>query len=182
MERFPQASKLAEGYDVGQVDAFVARLDATLAGDAGADGVSLAEVWGARFATHRVGSRYDEDAVDTTLDALARKLARALLSGGAPGARAGGVHARADALLDRLAGSPGARFPRKRLAHGYLVTAVDTLTDQILAALRGTGDAPSTSVDLARAELRTVLGGYDTSAVDAALAEASEVLAKLTAD
>jgi DivIVA domain-containing protein len=180
MERFPQASKLAEGYDVGQVDAFLARLDATLAGSTGADGVSLAEVWGVRFATHRVGPRYDEDAVDAALDTLARQLAQALLSGDVLSASAAGVRARADALLDRLAGPPGTRFPRKRLAHGYLIPAVDALADRIAATLRGADADPCTSADLAGADLRNVIGGYDTSAVDAALAEASEVLAKLT--
>ncbi len=180
MDRFPQASRLAEGYDVAQVDAFLARIDATLRGQARARPISLAEVWGVQFATRRVGPRYDEDAVDAELDTLAGRLQQALISGELADAGGGGeIHTRLVALLDKLDAAPGRRFPRKRLTHGYLTEAVDALVERIAATLRGEAGPPCTAREVEEANLRTAIGGYDQFFVDAALDDAAELLARL---
>ncbi|MDY6054691.1 DivIVA domain-containing protein [Micrococcus sp.] len=75
-ERFRRPSREeAESYDVGQVDALVDRIDATLAGDTD-DAVSADDVRRAAFASAEGRDGYEEAQVDAYLDAVVDVLLR----------------------------------------------------------------------------------------------------------
>lgn len=70
---FPQTS-FREGYDIDQVDAYVAQLAAVL--DGSSPPVTADEVLHARFGYTKFRAGYDQDAVDDLLDEVATTLRR----------------------------------------------------------------------------------------------------------
>ncbi len=73
MGRFPRV-RLREGYHSADVDEFMDRVDATLAGRPDGHPISAEDVRSVMFRTVRMGSGYDEQAVDDELDRLERVL------------------------------------------------------------------------------------------------------------
>lgn len=74
MGRFPRV-RLREGYHSGDVDEFIDKVEATLAGRPDGSPITAEDVRSVMFRTVRMGSGYDEQAVDDELDRLERLLA-----------------------------------------------------------------------------------------------------------
>lgn len=74
MGRFPRV-RLREGYHAADVDEFIDKVEATLAGRPDGQAVTAEDVRSVMFRTVRMGSGYDEQAVDDELDRLERVLA-----------------------------------------------------------------------------------------------------------
>jgi DivIVA domain-containing protein len=74
MGRFPRV-RLREGYHSGDVDEFIDKVEATLAGRPEGQAITAEDVRSVMFRTVRMGSGYDEQSVDDELDRLERLLA-----------------------------------------------------------------------------------------------------------
>ena len=160
----PRVGRLRRGYDVGQVDAFLASAAAAL------DGPSTRRPTAATI--RRVGFRvirggYDPYAVDAALDDLERIAAR--------GGTDAGPGAETESLLALLCGSDGSRFRRARwLSRGYSVPHVDTFCVAVAGTVRD-GRGPTLR------EVRSVVfpprrGGYVEDEVDALLDRVIDLL------
>lgn len=105
---------LRRGYKVDEVDSFLDRVDATLAGNGGSGTVTAQEVHDVEFRT-RLGG-YDEWQVDLHLDRVERQLAEFEERGGAPRvpeSRSGEYRATTPPA-DRMAPGPGAGTAAER--------------------------------------------------------------------
>ncbi len=168
---FRRVGRLARGYAPGQVDPYLARVEAALAGRPVTVRTSAATIRRAAFDLVLHG--YDPAEVDAALDALElRALATEAALGQQPLPE---LAAEAGRLLARLAGAPGARFRRaKAWERGYRPEAVDALLDSVAGRLRG-GTGPD--ADAVRESLfRPRRGGYDEDEVDAYLDQVVDLL------
>ncbi|PZF79665.1 DivIVA domain-containing protein [Jiangella anatolica] len=161
--------RMREGYDIGEVDAFVDRiLAAALTTDA---------VRQVQFTTVRLRAGYDMQAVDEYLDEVAAWLETAAATGA--GAAAEPVETQStnewrESLTERyellkVADRPaGDRFGTVRLREGYDPGEVDVFVDHVRATLATT----LTAAEVRAAEFTTVRlrEGYDMPAVDEWLA------------
>ncbi|MEU7916376.1 DivIVA domain-containing protein [Microbispora bryophytorum] len=191
MNRFPRVMAVRLGYDPGQVDDFVRRIERTLGlGPLDGPPVTGDEIRNAKFAVKLGG--YNETAVDFALDAF-------IVAVEAPAARtaaAPSVRTRAEertrpdpapakaagaaeywletqaARVERVAFRPG------RLGMGYREEEVDAFLDRVVATLRGTAAEPLTAEQVRRATFATVVfrPGYAIQEVDGFLAEMANVL------
>jgi DivIVA domain-containing protein len=159
--RFRKVGVLARGYDIGQVDAFIAR---ALGG-----GVSSSEIRSVGFDL-RLGG-YQVSAVDAALDQLEDDATVAERTGDRRGLGERGfvrdVTAQAQVLRARLARPHGDRFARGSMwERAYDVEQVDMLCDEIAEYFDG-GTALSPD-DLRAAVFATRRGsrGYSERAVD----------------
>lgn len=174
-QTFPRVSKLARGYQVGQVDAFFTRVLGMR--------VSANEARIVGFDLVRGG--YDIEAVDEALDRVEDDLARAErdLVRDEMGERQFGslVTGEAQALRSRLARQHGDRFARAGgWTSGYDVEQVDEICDQISDYFDGDH---ALAVDALRgAVFRTRRGSraYSERAVDAFLDRVVTVISKVT--
>lgn len=177
---FRRVGRLAQGYDVRQVDGFFSRARAAYERGAQRSAVTSADVRRVGFDLVRGG--YEVGQVDSALDRLEDAFARREYE--ATRARLGedGVLAeltkRAQVLRGRLVRPDGQRFDRARgLAPAYEVTDVDRLCVRLLGYF---DDGEPMSVDeVRRAVFRPRRGsrGYAEPQVDAFLDRVVEVMA-----
>lgn len=173
-KRFPGV-RLREGYDVGEVDAFVDRIRAGLGTALTAD-----EVRHVQFTTVRLRLGYDMQAVDEYLDEVLAQVR----AGAAPAAVAAPVAGEPEqsttewreslderyALL-KVADRPrGERFERSGLSKGYDADQVDAFVDHV----RGTLTSSLTRDEVANVHFDDARGGYRHSDVDAWLVAVEE--------
>ncbi|SDS90849.1 DivIVA domain-containing protein [Jiangella sp. DSM 45060] len=165
--------RMREGYDIGEVDAFVERIRD------GARSLTADEVNQVQFTTVRLRAGYDMQAVDEYLDEVVGWLRTATP---APAAASVPVEPEEaptttewrESLTDRyellkLADQPaGERFPGVRLREGYDLGEVDAFVEHVRATLATT----LTAAEVRAAEFTTVRLrlGYDMRAVDEWLA------------
>ncbi|MEU7890412.1 DivIVA domain-containing protein [Microbispora bryophytorum] len=191
MNRFPRVMAVRLGYDPGQVDDFVRRIERTLGlGPLDGPPVTGDEIRNAKFAVKLGG--YNETAVDFALDAFivaveapaARTAAAPSLrtraeertrQDPAPAKAAGAAEPWLEtqaARVERVAFRPG------RLGMGYREEEVDAFLDRVVATLRGTAAEPLTAEQVRRATFATVVfrPGYAIQEVDGFLAEMANVL------
>ncbi|WP_158602793.1 DivIVA domain-containing protein [Jiangella rhizosphaerae] len=166
-ERFPVV-RLAEGYDIDEVDAFVDRIRDTL-------GTTLTddEVRNVQFTTVRLRAGYDMRAVDEYLDDVVARLSVAPkppAPGPAPADVEPGATRWQESLTERyellkIADRPaGERFRGVRLREGYDIGDVDAFVDHVRATLGTTLTADEVrNVQFTTVRLRL---GYDMPAVD----------------
>lgn len=184
--RMPRCPEKVRGYDMAQVDAFLAAVDEALAGALPGPAertVGSAEVRSAVFSGVRGG--YRPEAVDEMLDAAEDALAAAererFLRAHGPAA----WQQRADELAALLRGrldrprTERFRCPSRPRAQGYSAAHVDVLCERLAARLEGTGA-------LAAAELRRAVfppaqgeRSYEEQQVDAFLDRAVQLLLTL---
>ena len=165
-KRFPGV-RMREGYDIGEVDAFVDRIRAGLGTTLTADEVSHIE-----FTTVRLRLGYDMQAVDEYLDEVL-----AQVRAGVPPAPAVAVTGDAEQsttewreslderyALMKVADRPrGERFERSGLSKGYDADHVDAFVDHV----RGTLTSSLTRAEVANVHFDDARGGYRHSDVDA---------------
>ncbi|MGN6300267.1 MAG: DivIVA domain-containing protein [Angustibacter sp.] len=173
--RFRKVGALGRGYDVGQVDAFIAR---ALGG-----GVSSAEIRSVGFDL-RLGG-YQVSAVDAALDRLEDDALNAEREGDRRGLGERGfvrdVTAQAQVLRARLTRPHGDRFARGSMwERAYDVEQVDLLCDDIAEYFDG-GTALSPD-DLRSAVFATRRGarGYSERAVDRFVDRVVAVMGRVT--
>ncbi|WP_053202373.1 DivIVA domain-containing protein [Jiangella muralis] len=162
-ERFTVV-RLAEGYDIGEVDAFLDRVRGTLGATLTAD-----EVRQVQFTTVRLRAGYDMRAVDEYLDEVAAEAGRAAPAVGTPAAEPTTADWH-ESLADRyellkVADRPaGDRFRTVRLREGYDLGEVDAFVDHVRATLATT----LTAAEVRGTEFTTVRlrEGYDMQTVD----------------
>jgi len=171
---FPRASRLAKGYQVGQVDAFFTRVLG--------ERVGAAEVRTVGFDLVRGG--YQIEAVDETLDRVEDDLARAERERAKADLGERGyltsITGQAQVLRGRLARQHGDRFARAGgWGAGYDVAEVDELCDQIADYFDGDR---ALAVDALRDRVFRMRRGsraYDERAVDAYLDRVVAVMIKV---
>lgn len=156
--------RLREGYDIGEVDAFVERIRN------GAGSLTADEVNAVQFTTVRLRAGYDMQAVDEYLDAVAAQVRPAAPSTAPESTTTDwreAVNARYELL--KVAERPaGDRFRTVRLGEGYDLGEVDTFVDHVRATLA----TSLTAAEVRAAEFTTVRlrEGYDMQTVDEWLA------------
>ncbi|WP_116950702.1 DivIVA domain-containing protein [Jiangella endophytica] len=177
-ERFTVV-RLAEGYDIGDVDAFLDRVRTTVGTTLSAD-----EVQRVQFTTVRLRAGYDMRAVDDYLDEVVAELQQP------PGAPAPAAPVAAEPEpepepsttqwreslseryeLLRVAERPrGERFGRTGLTKGYDADQVDAFVDEV----RGTLTSTLTRDDVVNVHFDDARGGYRHREVDAWLVALEE--------
>jgi DivIVA domain-containing protein len=178
LNRFPRVMGMRSGYDPVEVDALIARIEATLGrGSRDIDVVTADEVRRATFRTKRGG--YHETAVDFALEAFVvaletRTHAPVRLAMAEPTGellREEWFESQA-ARVERVAFRPG------RMGTGYSEDEIDAFLDRIVATLRGTTDYAVTAQEVRDAKFSTVLlrPGYLIADVDSFLAGIADVL------
>lgn len=141
------------GYDAGEVDEFVARLDRVRAG---VEQIGSHEVRGVAFRTVRGGYAIDE------VDAWLNEVAAAVDDGTTPEA-ASDEEAH---FLDLLRHPAGERFPlASRLQRSYAIDDVDNLLARVGAGVDGTGLWVSAD-EVQESIFSNARGGYEMQAVD----------------
>ncbi|MEU4540780.1 DivIVA domain-containing protein [Streptosporangium sp. NPDC023825] len=181
MNRFPRVLGIRRGYDPGQVDLLVRRIEGTLGrGVPEGEPVTADEIRDARFRT-RLGG-YNEVAVDFALEAFIVAIeTRPTGTDGrpvVPARRAAPEELEREEHEDRAARVERVAFRPGRLGMGYNEDEVDAFLDRIVATLRGTTDTPLTPSDVREARFATVMlrPGYAIAEVDEFLDELAGVL------
>lgn len=178
MNRFPRVTGMRSGYDPGEVDALIARIEATLGrGSQPLHPVTVDEVRRATFAVRRRG--YNETAVDFALEAFVvaleaklRAPVRLALAEPTDALRQEQWFEEQAARVERVG------FRSGRMGGGYSEDAVDAFLDRIVATLRGTTDQPLRPEEVREAQFPTVMvkPGYLIQDVDAFLEDISKAL------
>lgn len=167
MKRF---DRVLRGYSTGQVDALVARIEATLSGSGAQPPITSQELRATRLDVLLQG--YDRYMVDTALQEYARELEHRERSGWSP--RPETAEERAARLVRRV---ETAEFSSTRLRRGYRKPEVDGFLRGLAASLRGAGPAVSGAHVRGRAFGTVLLGeGYDPGEVDRFLDEVAAAL------
>lgn len=167
---FPRAPRSVRGYDVDQVEAFLATARDAYSDTGGTHPLDSGAIRNTAFAMVRGG--YDPKAVDAALerleDAFAQREREQLTA--AVGDTEWNTEARAMAqsLVDRLSRPSGARFRRSGLlTTGYRVRDVDEFAERVTGfLLRG---APLTAAEVREVVFRPAKRGYDEAQVDLVL-------------
>ncbi|WP_214326174.1 DivIVA domain-containing protein [Nonomuraea sediminis] len=178
MNRFPRVMGMRSGYDPAEVDALVARIEATLGrGKRDVEPVTADEVRRATFRGRRGG--YHETAVDFALEAFVVALETMAKSP----LRLAMAEPTGDLLREEWFETQAARVERVafrpgRMGTGYNEDEIDAFLDRIVATLRGTTAYPVTAKEVRAAKFSTVLlrPGYLIADVDAFLAGIADVL------
>ncbi|WP_336215680.1 DivIVA domain-containing protein [Nonomuraea sp. LPB2021202275-12-8] len=178
MNRFPRVMGMRSGYDPGEVDALIGRIEATLGrGPRDVELVTADDVRAATFRAKRGG--YQETAVDFALEAFVVALETMAKSP----VRLAMAEPTGDLLREEWFESQAARVERVafrpgRMGTGYNEDEVDAFLDRIVATLRGTTDYPLTVKEVREAKFATVLlrTGYLIADVDSFLAGIADVL------
>jgi DivIVA domain-containing protein len=178
-ETFPHAGKLAKGYDVEQVESFLAR--ARTAYEESGRGPAMTS-WHVRtvgFDLIRGG--YDVDAVDAALDRIEDAFARREKQRGEE--RSGSaawqtqLRTQEQSLRAQLARPDGERFPRgSGMELTYDLEAVDELCQRIEQSFALGQPLPPDAVRLAVFKSRRGSRGYREASVDAFLDRVVELL------
>jgi DivIVA domain-containing protein len=180
---FERAGLLSRGYDVHQVDAFLARASRALEQAGWRSSITSRDIRRAGFDLARGG--YQVSSVDSALDRLEDAFAvrerEALAERLGPDGALDELTGRARGLRGRLVRPDGERFDRgSGFAPGYAVADVDSLCGRLLRYFE---DGDEMSVDeVRRAVFRTRRGarGYAEPQVDAFLDRVVEVMVAAT--
>ncbi|GGE86626.1 DivIVA domain-containing protein [Mycetocola zhadangensis] len=175
---FPPTRKRTKGYNVTQVDAFLAQARAAYdADDSGPTGLTASDIRHTSFSLVRGG--YSTSHVDAALERLEdafalRERERAFTERG-KGEWLGSARETAQVILNRITRPDGRRFHRTSiLAQGYSVADVDalcvSLTDYFERGVPFSTDAVRTAVFGAQR------GGYREAQVDLLLDSVIEVM------
>jgi DivIVA domain-containing protein len=178
LNRFPRVMGMRSGYDPGEVDALIGRIESTLGrGSHTFEPVTADEVRRATFRARRGG--YLETAVDFALEAFVvaletqtkRPVRLAMAEPTGELLREEWFETQA-ARVERVAFRPG------RMGTGYNEDEVDAFLDRIVATLRGTTDFAVTAKEVREAKFATVLlrAGYLIADVDSFLEGVADVL------
>jgi DivIVA domain-containing protein len=178
-DTFPRARRLAKGYDVDQVETFLAR--ARMAYEENGRGPAMTS-WHVRtVGFDLVRGGYDVDAVDAALDRIEDAFARREKQRGeersGPSAWQTQLRTQEQSLRAQLSRPDGERFPRgSGMELTYDVEAVDDLCRRIEESFSvGQALAPD-SVRLAVFKSRRGSRGYREASVDAFLDRVVELL------
>lgn len=172
------------GYNVEQVDEFLARARGTFNGQ-GADDEVVTSHLVRRTAFDPQKGGYDARAVDSALDRLedvfAKREREALVEAEGEEAWLQQVGRLSTILRGRLHRQPGERFrrPSRRNVSSYNVEDVDALCDELLDYFEK--DVPMSVDSVRRATFREAQGqdGYEESQVDAFLDRVVELMASI---
>ena len=180
--RFPRCAPAVVGYDVAEVESFLAAVEQALHG-ASSGAVTSADVRSVVFAGVRGGYRTDvvDTALETAEDALAAAEREQFLLARGPEAWQRCVAELSELLRGRLARPRTERFrrPSRSRARGYSAAHVDVLCERLEARLAGTGSLEP--AELRRAVFPPAQGerSYEEQQVDAFLDRAVELLLAL---
>ncbi|RSN14021.1 hypothetical protein DMB42_05485 [Nonomuraea sp. WAC 01424] len=169
---------MRSGYDPGEVDALIVRIESTLGrGPHTVEPVTADEVRAATFRAKRGG--YHETAVDFALEAFVvaletqakRPVRLAMAEPTGELLREEWFETQA-ARVERVAFRPG------RMGTGYNEDEVDAFLDRVVATLRGTTEFPVTAKEVRETRFSTVLlrAGYLIADVDSFLEGVADVL------
>ncbi|MFG1707679.1 DivIVA domain-containing protein [Nonomuraea sp. M3C6] len=169
---------MRSGYDPGEVDALIERIESTLGrGSHTFEPVTADEVRRATFRAKRGG--YHETAVDFALEAFVvaletqtkRPVRLAMAEPTGDMLREEWFETQAT-RVERVAFRPG------RMGTGYNEDEIDAFLDRIVATLRGTTEYPVTAKDVRDVKFSTVMlkSGYLIADVDSFLAGIADVL------
>lgn len=180
--RFPRCAPAVQGYDLAEVDSFLAAVEQTLDG-APTGAVDSARVRSAVFAGVRGG--YRTDVVDAALEVAEEALAAAereqFLRDRGPEAWQECVTELTGLLRARLSRPRTERFrrPSRSRTRGYSAAHVDVLCERLEARLAGTGSLEP--AELRRAVFPPAQGerSYDEQQVDAFLDRSVQLLLAL---
>ncbi|GAB2538897.1 DivIVA domain-containing protein [Brachybacterium huguangmaarense] len=177
---FERVSRFATGYDVREVDDFLARARAAYEKEDGTFEVS--EISGASFASERGGyaMRVVDEALDRLSDAFALRARDEQIARHGEEAWIRALTERADGLKERLERPAGQRFaPGREGRPSYDRTDVDALCDELVAYFTE-GHAMSVD-DVRRAAFRRRKGaeGYSEAVVDVYLDHVADVMASV---
>lgn len=168
---FPTVTGSARGYDVAQVEAFlaVARAAYTAEDDGAATQLNSDEIRTTAFAMVRDG--YVPAVVDAAMERLEEAFAQREREReiAEQGEAAWNAAARADAqaVLDRLARPDRSRFRRSGLATGYRMADVDAFAERIIGYLQH--GEPLSTAEVRGVVFRAARFGYDEAQVDLVL-------------
>lgn len=178
-DTFPRATRMAKGYDIEQVGAFLAKARQAYEGDPRAAVMTSWHVRTVGFDLVRGG--YDVDAVDAALDRIEDAFARREKHSGQERAGNGGwaeqLRSQEQALRAQLARPQGQRFPRgSGLELTYDIDQVDDLCLRIEDAFASGRPLAPESVRMAVFKSRRGARGYREASVDAFLDRVVELL------
>jgi len=182
-ETFPRAGRMAKGYDVEQVEAFLAR--ARSAYEQGAPGSAMTS-WHVRtVGFDLVRGGYDVEAVDAALDRIEDAFARREKQRGEERVGPGGwqtqLRTQEQSLRAQLARPDGQRFPRgSGLELTYDLDQVDELCRRIDEAFATGRMLAPNAVRMAVFKSRRGSRGYREASVDAFLDRVVELLVVAT--
>jgi DivIVA domain-containing protein len=151
--------KWQQGYDIAEVDAFVARLEAAVDGRPGAQPVTVDEIRNVAFRPVRFREGYAIEDVDDFLDLAVQSLSRGQVEDRSDGERP------TDSRRQREA----PRFNLVKLREGYDMAEVDDFVDRVMATVNGQPvDRPVTSREIRTVRFSPVRirEGYDVMEVD----------------
>lgn len=177
---FERVSRLSTGYDVREVDEFLARARAAYEGrDAS---FSPSEVASASFSEERGGysMRVVDEALDRLSDAFALRERDAAIAARGEDAWIRELTERAESLKERLERPAGERFaPGREGELSYDRDDVDGLCDELVAYF--TQGHPMSVDDVRRAAFRRRKGadGYSEAVVDVYLDHVADVMASV---
>lgn len=177
---FERVSRFGTGYDVREVDEFLARArEAYEGGDAS---FSSSEITGASFASERGGysMRVVDEALDRLSDAFALRERDEAIARGGEDAWIRDLTARAETLKERLERPAGQRFaPARDGEVSYDRADVDALCDELIAYF--TEGHPMSVDDVRRSAFRRRKGadGYSEAVVDVYLDHVADVMASV---
>ncbi len=173
---FPTVARSKLGYDIGEVDAFLAK--ARRAYDkSGAEHVTAADLRHAAFGLEKGG--YQTSAVDSALerleDAFATREREASIRESGEKSWYKGTRKLASEIIERLRRPEGHRFDRMgALAIGYSVKEVDRFTDRVRAYFEEGQDLPLEEVR--SVAFRPTRHGYREAQVDLLIDGVVEVM------
>jgi DivIVA domain-containing protein len=182
-DTFPRAGRLAKGYDVEQVEAFLTRARAAYEDSGHGPAMTSWHVRTVGFDLVRGG--YDVEAVDAALDRIEDAFARREKQRGEERAGSGGwqtqLRTQEQSLRAQLARPDGQRFPRGTgLELTYDVGQVDDLCRRIEEAFATGRQITPDDVRLAVFKSRRGSRGYREASVDAFLDRVVELLVVAT--
>ncbi len=178
-DTFPQASRFSKGYDVEQVETFLAR--ARMAYEDTGRGPTMTS-WHVRtVGFDLVRGGYDVDAVDSALDRIEDAFARREKQRGeersGSAAWSSQLRTQEQSLRAQLARPDGQRFPRGNgMELTYDADAVDDLCSRIEESFATGRPMPPDAVRLAVFKSRRGSRGYREASVDAFLDRVVELL------
>lgn len=177
---FERVSRFSDGYDVREVDDFLARARAAYEGED--PSFNPAEITGASFGTERGGYAMGivDQALDRLSDAFALRQRDTAIAERGEDAWVRDLTERAEGLKERLERPAGERFaPGRGKEPSYDRTDVDALCDELVAYF--TEGHPMSVDDVRRAAFRRRRGadGYDEAVVDVYLDHVADVMASV---
>ena len=182
-DTFPRATRMAKGYDIEQVGAFLAKARQAYEGDPRAAVMTSWHVRTVGFDLVRGG--YEVEAVDAALDRIEDAFARREKQRGEERAGSAGwqnqLRTQEQSLRAQLARPDGQRFPRGTgLELTYDIEQVDELCERVEAAFASGRPMAPDAVRLAVFKSRRGARGYREAAVDAFLDRVVELLVVAT--